>query len=756
MNFDDRTRRRGGDSSALDATVLIARRTEFEEQERIRMLNDSTSLDATVLVAEEQTRMLKDAKVNGTMVVACQAQGEENIDYQIEHRKQGSVDFADRFRYVCYFASGGMGRLAKHRDLAFDRIVAVKSLHDRFQGDERAIQAFLDECRLNARLDHPGIVPVYAMGKSEAGNWEVAMKLINGISLSAFIKAAREAYSERGRISARREQRALFSRLEYFIKICEVIEYCHGRNIVHGDLKPDNIMMGQYGEVYIMDWGSAQHIGTTPEHVSGTLSYIPSEYIQNHEVTPQIDVFALGMILFELVTLRRGKTTDDPSVDAANTRYNIYELREWHHQPNLKINPAIRAVIFKALNPDPELRYGTVAELAADVRHFLYDEEVSARPDGPVRRVMRVLYRNRIKTILVFTGSIIFLIGLLFALYFHSSRTEREYQKSMMQRIKFQSYTDELAVATGRNFFLGQAMVMLFADNLIESLANPVGGGHKPAYDNEDYRQAITSPPDMVQSKYYMYPVTLSNLVRFPAGSAADNPHWPDVERFTAICGKVVGTHFDSREINHAGWSAKLLLTQYALPHRLFVCWDDGTVYSFPGTFDDPCFPAYNARWKNPDNLNRERRILWGIPYPGTADSHRIVCRYPMYNARNEFLGVAAVEMRLDNLLRPLIEANKADPIHKFYYVDVRSRQAALVENNLIILPDHRGVFPNGATLAEILDATDKLRELRFNQFTMPVNKVDHFVSGAVLKIIDGIFIQMIEVEAMKNHHHMD
>ena len=265
-------------------------------------------------------------------------------------------------------------------------------------------------------------MPVYDLGKDRDGHWNVAMKFINGSSLKRFINTIRAAYDKK-KVSAAQERHALISRLEYFLKICAVVEYCHSLKIVHGDIKPDNILMGNFGEVYLMDWGCARPFGTVPETLSGTPNYLPPEFLMNKVVTPLVDVYSLGMLLFEMTTLRRGDNgCPVPAGDSA-TCCDVHNERSYrHYLPDLKISQRIRAIILKAVNPDAAGRYQSVSELAADVRHFIYDEEVSAAPDNLFRKFFRVIYRNRVKTILI-TGLLFALLcGELFYSYYRTSR----------------------------------------------------------------------------------------------------------------------------------------------------------------------------------------------------------------------------------------------------------------------------------------------------------------------------------------------
>ena len=426
--------------------------------------------------------------------------------------------FAERFQFICAFASGGVGEVSKAKDTLFDRVVAVKTLNAKFRDDPGAVRAFIEECRLNARLDHPSIVPVYAMAQGEDGYWQVAMKLINGSSLNSFIVKLRASYDGRT-VTPREVHLALASRLEYFLKICEVIDYCHSRGIVHGDIKPENILLGQYGEVYVMDWGCARLAGSVPERLNGTPNYLPPEFLRTRVVTPQVDVYSLGMVLFEMVTLRRG--VSDGSEVGNLSRCNISEVGHCrHYLPEVKISRAARAIIARAVHPDPAQRYGSVRELADDVRHLIYDEEVSAAPDNPVQKLFRMIYHNRIKTILIVGTLFLALCGWLFLVYDHANRLEQERSVNLTHRLQLQSYTDDLAAAVAHNFVLVQAQLLLFADNLIEDMQEPVEQDSR-FYDNSAFRSPETSPPGMIRAASYSYPINLDYMVRLLS------PTWP-------------------------------------------------------------------------------------------------------------------------------------------------------------------------------------------------------------------------------------
>ncbi len=692
--------------------------------------------------------------LNATVFLSRSSGSEaQGIEYQLEGElpDMSTPDFNERFKFICYFAAGGMGQVGKAKDMTFDRVVAVKTLKDKHRDDPRVVKAFIEECRLNAQLDHPSIVPVYSMGKRDDGGWEVMMKLINGSSLGVFIKKAREGYGDK-KISFRQEQYALFSRLEYFLKICEVIDYCHSRKIVHGDLKPDNIMMGQFGEVYVMDWGCARYMNSTPEHVSGTPNYLPPEFIKHRKVTVLIDVYALGMVLFELATLLRSKSSTS-SVTAASTRHNVHEPEIWHFQPGMKVSPALKAIINKATNIDPVERYQSVNELAMDVRHFIYNEEVSSYPDNWFRRGVRVMYNNRLKTVLVIASCFIVMAALLFFSYYRANQEKQELDRSMMQRGKLQVYTDDLAVMLRRKIFLAHSQILLFADNLVEFTRFHNPDKSVKYYTNEDYKNPATSPPGMTRVSYYPNPINLENMVRFPS-AMPPRVELMDGNQFVYICRKVIGAEFDSQEISKVEQGQ--ILTDANVIQRLFVCWENKEGYSYPGAYDNPRTEAYSIRWNSPDNYSDTKRISWSLPYLGNSGFYRIICRHPLFTYKGEYLGMAAMEMRFEKLLDPLLKARAKDPAHKFYFINERGRLVVYITATEVMLPDSDGNFPDGVKASDILAASDRLNANNFQQFVTKVGDRNHFVSGAKIDIIESTLVLAMDAVEMKHHQHND
>ncbi len=261
---------------------------------------------------------------------------------------------SQRFRIVHEHAKGGLGVVFVAEDQELHREVAIKQIREDRADMEEYRAKFEQEAQITGQLEHPGIVPIYALGANEAGRPFYAMRFIRGEDLQSRIRKFHSDRKERKLPFDGPELRGLLRR---FVDVCNAIDYAHDRGVLHRDLKPGNVMLGKHGETLVVDWGLAKAMSAKQEvdpyatmgalselpiskaesgtgsetrygQFIGTPAYAPPEQMLGHldKLGPASDVYSLGAILYELLTgtvpirgttieelIRKSTTGDYPS-----------------------------------------------------------------------------------------------------------------------------------------------------------------------------------------------------------------------------------------------------------------------------------------------------------------------------------------------------------------------------------------------------------------------------------------------------------
>ncbi|MCC6143389.1 MAG: serine/threonine protein kinase, partial [Candidatus Hydrogenedentes bacterium] len=279
----------------------------------------------------------------------------------------GSARLATRSTLLRVAGQGGMATVYEAWDERLSRTVAVKCLQPRLRQDATILRRFWAEADVLGSMDHPGMPQVYDRGEHPESGPFYVMKFVRGQTLATRLKWRTPSdFKARGDLDIY---------LGIFQKVCEAMGYAHGRHVVHRDLKPANIMIGDHGEVLIMDWGIAKRLTGTSDvatgigQVLGTPAHMSPEQAsgRSHEIDPRSDVFSLGIMLYNILTLQL-PFTGTSTAELKDQIINLHPTSPRSLQRT--IAPALSGICMKALSKAPADRYATARDLAEDIQLF--------------------------------------------------------------------------------------------------------------------------------------------------------------------------------------------------------------------------------------------------------------------------------------------------------------------------------------------------------------------------------------------------
>ena len=281
----------------------------------------------------------------------------------------GEHTYGGRYEVIERAGVGGMAEVYRARDELLGREVAVKVLSDKFSRDHSFVERFRREAQSAANLNHPNIASIYDYG-DDGGTYFIVMEYIDGKPLSDVIEAEAPLMPERA--------------AEVASDVARALERAHASGLVHRDIKPGNIMMESNGQTKVTDFGIARALTADGEAtmtqtgmVIGTASYLSPEQAQGNPVDPRSDVYALGCVLYEMLTGSAPFTGDSPLSIAYK---HVRENPEPPSHLNPDVSQELDAIVLKAMAKNPDNRFSSAAEMREDLARFLAGQKVQATP----------------------------------------------------------------------------------------------------------------------------------------------------------------------------------------------------------------------------------------------------------------------------------------------------------------------------------------------------------------------------------------
>lgn len=561
---------------------------------------------------------------------------------------------------------GGMGRVYSAEEPLLLREVAIKTMLKRATPQSAYWKRFMREAQITAQLSHPAIVPVYGLDFNEENQPFLIMKKIEGKTLTEYIEACRKHDEDN-------ELFGIKARIERLIHVCSAMSYAHNHGVIHRDLKPDNIMVGAFDEMIVMDWGTARvesekedippdvllesdvSLKTIHGALIGTPLYMSPEQAKGDSdlVDASSDQFALGMILFELIELkpgRNGKKLTEVLAQAISKKELSYSD---------KTPLVIQSIINKATAYENEDRYTNVADFAQDLRLYIRGEPVEAHPENLLKRSWRTLSKHPVLSV----GAIFSLLLCTSLLIIYSLSNNLSHQKEIQYQQEMTATLIDTVSTEGR-----------IIDNMLSHILLRLNGLTKAAslkYKEKNSTPCVLSediPKNSNAMKLAQFANHYISLTQASCFVAKENPS--DEVQLGLDLGVLLLPDFQS-----VGYTIQESDDQENIDSKIqwmYIGTESGVLINYPGLSFFP--ESYDPR-KRPWYGEGKNAIApkCSNPYPDASGSgYLLPCIQRIETPKGEFVGVAGIDLELDEVIE-VIQEYKGFILNEQYEVMLQS-----------------------------------------------------------------------------------
>lgn len=385
---------------------------------------DDASLDHESYLTASDLQSDSDEESIPTMTMNVAGETlESDLD---EHIENLTPKPSGKYKFMRSIGFGGMKAVLQVSDKDTTRKMAMAIIPDFDERPKSDVNRFIREARITARLEHPNIVPIHDIGTDVNGSPYFTMKYLRGHSLAVVLKKLNEGDPET------LAKHTLPRLLRTFVKVANAIAFAHSKQIIHLDLKPENIHLGEFGEVLVLDWGLAKFIGKeddfeeiidTPDKfdkineetqnimtldgvAKGTPGYMAPEQAagKNKEKDERTDIYALGCVLYAILTFENplGNRKDIKGMLHDTVTGNIESPSQLKNQFR-SIPPRLEKICLKAMDVLPEERYQSVSELRADIFSFMGGYATKAENASTIKKTFLFINRNWLPVLFIAT-----------------------------------------------------------------------------------------------------------------------------------------------------------------------------------------------------------------------------------------------------------------------------------------------------------------------------------------------------------------